>query len=32
MGLVRQRDDGRFEITSAGIARHASEILKQPTA
>jgi hypothetical protein len=29
MGLARQREDGRFEITAAGVARHASEILKQ---
>jgi hypothetical protein len=29
MGLARQREDGRFEITPAGVARHASEILKQ---
>jgi hypothetical protein len=28
MALARQRADGRFEITDAGRARHASEILK----
>lgn len=30
MGLVRARSDGRFELTDAGRARHASEVLKQP--
>ncbi|MDA8051631.1 MAG: hypothetical protein M0002_16800 [Rhodospirillales bacterium] len=30
MGLVRQRPaDGRYEITDAGRARHATEILKR---
>jgi hypothetical protein len=29
MGLARERSDGRFEITAAGRARHAEEILKQ---
>jgi len=29
MGLARQREDGRFEITTAGRARHDSEILKR---
>jgi hypothetical protein len=29
MGLARQRDDTRFEITPAGTARHAGEILKR---
>jgi len=29
MGLARQRDDGRFEITAAGLNRHGSEILKR---
>ena len=29
MGLARQREDGRFEITAAGRARHGSEILKR---
>ncbi len=29
MGLAQQRDDGRFEITAAGEARHATEILKK---
>jgi len=28
MGLARERDDGRFEITAAGRARHEQEILK----
>jgi hypothetical protein len=28
MGLAARRGDGRFEITAAGLARHASEILK----
>jgi hypothetical protein len=28
MGLARQRDDGRFEITAAGHRRHEREILK----
>lgn len=32
MGLARQRRDGRFEITDAGIARHATEILKRRAA
>ena len=31
MGLARQRDDGRFEITEAGTARHAGEIVKRRT-
>lgn len=30
MGLARPRLDGRFEITPAGVQRHASEILKAP--
>jgi len=29
MGLARVRPDGRFELTAAGAARHASEVLKQ---
>jgi hypothetical protein len=29
MGLARQRGDGRFEITAAGEARHAAEVLKK---
>ena len=29
MGLVCERVDGRFELTGAGAARHASEILKR---
>lgn len=32
MGLARQRGDGRFEITDAGVARHAAEILKRRAA
>ncbi|WP_237214735.1 hypothetical protein [Falsiroseomonas oryziterrae] len=32
MGLARLRSDGRFEITEAGVARHASEILKRAAA
>ena len=28
MGLARQREDGRYEITEAGVGRHATEILK----
>ncbi|TLU74292.1 hypothetical protein [Lichenicoccus roseus] len=28
MDLATLRDDGRYAITTAGIARHASEILK----
>lgn len=30
MGLTRAREDGRFEATEAGTARHAQEILRQP--
>ncbi len=30
LGMVRRRADGRFELTSAGAARHASEVLRQP--
>jgi hypothetical protein len=29
MGLVCERADGRYALTEAGAARHASEILKQ---
>jgi hypothetical protein len=29
LGLVRQRADSRFEITEAGRARHAAEVLKR---
>jgi hypothetical protein len=29
MGLARQRDDGRYETTPAGTARHATEVLKR---
>jgi hypothetical protein len=32
MGLVCERADGRFEITKAGAARHASEIAKRAAA
>ncbi|HEX3349504.1 MAG TPA: hypothetical protein VHS58_15515 [Acetobacteraceae bacterium] len=28
-GLARTRVDGRYEITDAGAARHASEVLRQ---
>ena len=31
-GLARQRGDGRFEITDAGVTRHAAEILKRRAA
>ena len=31
MGLCREREDGRFEITEAGIERHLTEILKHPS-
>ena len=31
-GLARQRADSRYEITEAGIARHATEILKRKAA
>ena len=29
MGLVSERADARFEITAAGLARHAQEIAKE---
>ena len=32
MGLARPREDSRFEITTAGSARHAREVLKLPAA
>ncbi|TQF77723.1 hypothetical protein FK498_11445 [Elioraea sp. Yellowstone] len=32
MGFCRERPDGRFEITEAGIDRHRTEILKEPRA
>ncbi|HYZ31010.1 MAG TPA: hypothetical protein VE684_01865 [Crenalkalicoccus sp.] len=32
MGLARRRADGRFEITAAGVERHASEVLKRKAA
>lgn len=28
MGLVREREDGRYEITPEGQARHAQEVLR----
>jgi hypothetical protein len=28
-GCARARDDGRFEATEAGVARHSKEILRQ---
>jgi hypothetical protein len=28
MGLTRRRDDGRYEITTAGATRHAREVLR----
>ena len=31
MGLARQRPDERYEITEAGRARHACEVLKRGT-
>jgi hypothetical protein len=27
LGFARQRDDGRFDITAAGLARHGTEIM-----
>jgi hypothetical protein len=30
MALARRREDGRYEITGAGDARHASEVLRRP--
>ena len=30
MSLAAERPDGRFEVTTAGDRRHASEILKRP--
>ncbi len=32
MGLCRERADGWFEITTAGVERHCSEILKKTDA
>ena len=29
MGLVMQRDDGRFDVTPEGVTRHSSEVLGQ---
>ncbi|TCZ55610.1 hypothetical protein [Roseicella aquatilis] len=29
MGLAQQRADGRYELTEAGTARHAREVLKR---
>jgi hypothetical protein len=31
MGLVRAREDGRFLLTEAGVARHAREVLQTPS-
>jgi hypothetical protein len=31
MGLGRERGDGRFEITAAGVARHAEIVGKRPS-
>jgi len=30
MGLVQERADGRYELTAAGVARHATEVLHRP--
>lgn len=30
MNFARRREDGRYEITPAGMARHAREVLKRP--
>ena len=30
MGCARERDDGRYEITEAGLVRHAREVMKRP--
>ena len=32
MDFARQREDGRYEITPVGLARHAREVLKRPGA
>jgi len=32
MGLARQREDGRFEATEAGLDRHATEIMPRARA
>jgi hypothetical protein len=32
MGLAQPREDGRFEITEAGLSRHENEILKKHAA
>jgi hypothetical protein len=29
LGLARKRDDGRYELTCSGLARHATEILRR---
>jgi DNA-binding transcriptional regulator PaaX len=29
MGLAKRREDARFTITEAGMARHASEVMKR---
>ncbi len=30
MGLAQQRPDGRYELTSTGLARHAAEVARLP--
>lgn len=30
MGLAQRRPDGRYELTAAGLARHATEIARVP--
>jgi hypothetical protein len=30
MGLARSREDGRFEVTAHGTARHANEVARRP--
>ena len=30
MNLARQREDGRYEVTATGTARHARDVLKRP--
>lgn len=32
MGFVREREDGRFDVTVSGLARHASEIARRQAA
>lgn len=31
MGMVCQREDGRFTLTARGIRRHAAEVAKKPS-